>query len=123
MLAGLAVEAWREMQWVHQQHVADGRYAEYHDRSACRGGKIFLSSSIRDNFAGMQALRPCSQLSQTMYGLSTDRALSFPVLSTPARQQTGAVHLTGGNCGECSAIHAYLNRRRRHGLGRPRRES
>ena len=41
-----------------------------------------------------------------------DQTLSFPILSTPARQQTGAVHLTGGNCGECSAIHTYLNQHR-----------
>jgi hypothetical protein len=111
MLAGLAVEAWREMQSIHRQAFAGQPTTMPGAMTALLvGGEIYLSSSIKCNAAGIQVLRPGSLLAQTMYWLSTDWTLSFPIRSNAPNRQTGAVHRTGGNCGECSAIHVYLTR-------------
>jgi hypothetical protein len=111
MLAGLAVEAWSEMKAVHDQTFPGREDSMPAAMTALLvGGEIYLSSSIKGNHEGMQVLRPGSRLAQTMYGLSTNQQLSFPIRSNEPNRRTGAVHRSGGNCGECSAVHVYLTR-------------
>jgi len=117
MLAGLAIEAWGEMQSFPDEYRPAVMTALH------VGGEIILTSSIKRNGAGMQALQRTGTLSQVMYDLSSrgqiaafmddipqHEVLPFPINARPGYRATGAVHRTGGNCGECAAIHSYFTR-------------
>lgn len=118
MLAGLAVEAWREMQSFPDECRPTVMTALH------IGGEIILTSSIKRNGPGMQALLPTATLSQIMYDLSSrgqtaafmddipqHEVLEFPIDARLGDyKKNGVVHRTGGSCGECAAVHSYFIR-------------
>ena len=103
-LAGIAAEAYTEM-----TTLLDSAHAEDDVRPAMMsaliaGGEIYLSSSIKWNGPGFRKLFPKSPVADALERCSPAKT---PLAAKPNLKDEGAMHRTGGNCGEPGALQLY----------------
>jgi hypothetical protein len=103
-LAGIAAEAYRDMYTLLDSENAESNVRPAMMSALIAGGEIYLSSSIKWNGPGFRKLFPKSPVADALERCSPEKT---PLGAKPELKEEGAMHRTGGNCGEPGALQLY----------------